>query len=266
MVNVERMNLVNGLAAQAKNDASAVPRLWELVERLIQAVCSRYCRQDGGNRLYELDDLCQGAYFAFLRAIEKYDPERSAFSTILIFCVCNSCRKEIGLRGKRDALFGAGSLDAPISGDGDYELTYFDILPDPDAEEDVDGIINRTYNDQLHDALEKCLSSLPELHSQTLRKRYYENLSLTRIGEQRGCNREAVRQIEQRALHRIREERESNGLEAFLTEQIDWYTGVGPRSFRTIRASPVELIVLKRENLALKWLNAKHGKRKVEGR
>jgi len=217
----ERKERVSKLATQAKTDPSVIPELWEMVERLIQAVCRKYCRVDKVERLYDYDDLCQSAYFGFLKAIEVYDPERGAFPNVLIYEVRNSCRVEIGLRGKRDFLFDANSLNETLSQDGESDLSRIDALPDPDAGQPFENVDDLIYNDQLHVALDDCMSRIPHNQADLLRTRYYDGVILDVIASECGISREGARQNIEKALDSMRKPENAAQLEAYRQNIID---------------------------------------------
>ena len=205
MDNSERMERVNELAAQAKTDNSIIPELWSMVEQLIHVVCRRYCCPENGNRICDFDDLCQNAYFGFIKAIEAYDPERGAFSTILVYHVRHSCRAEIGLRGKRDALFDANTLNGSVSHEDDGSLTLIDTLTDPGAEQPFEDTVEQVYTAQLRAALDFCMKQIPKTHAHLIRARFYERTTLDVIAAKYGCNsREAARQEIEKALKKMR--------------------------------------------------------------
>lgn len=137
------------------------------------------------------------------------------------------------------------------------ESNWHDVLADRSAGDEgsvEETVINGVYHQQLHDTLEKCLSSLPWVQEQTIRDRYYNSLTFEQIGKKQGYSREAVRLIEIKALRKLFEERAANGLEAFLDAHTNFYLGVGVKHFKSQRVSSVEYIVMKREELAQRWL------------
>jgi len=130
----DRRERVNALAVQAKSDHAVLQSMWWEVERLASTICFRYWRPGNATRLYDYDDLYQSAYFGFLKAINTYDRTRGAFSTYLTLHVRRSCREAIGLRGKRDPLYDASSLDEPMQ-HLERENTPVEMLSTPDAQE-----------------------------------------------------------------------------------------------------------------------------------
>jgi RNA polymerase sigma factor (sigma-70 family) len=178
-----------------------------MVEALIKSICLRYCRADNSDILYDYDDLCQSAYFGFLKAIGTYDCTRGAFSTHLVYHVRKSCRKELGLYGgKRDPIFDAFSIDAPAFNDNENEGAMVDTLPDSDAEQPFDEVIEREYNSQLRTSLDDCLTRITQDHATLLRSRYYDGMKLKDIAAASGTSIGAARRTLDIALRSVREE------------------------------------------------------------
>lgn len=72
----------------------------------------------------------QAGYLGLHAAAMIYNAEHGAsFATYAVFHIRKAMREVAGLRGKRDALFDARPLDAPMDDDGDD--TLLDLLPAP---------------------------------------------------------------------------------------------------------------------------------------
>lgn len=120
-------------------------------------------------------------------------------------------------RGRRviALLQGIRSLDEEVAGDASARLTLIDRLPDEPS-------LEQTLFRQMENAhLEELMQQLSEKEVLVLRIRYGfidgQQCSLTRVGSSLGVSRERVRQIEKRALRRLREwieaeERRAEGL------------------------------------------------------
>jgi len=220
MDNSERMERVNALATQAKSDKSVIPALWEMVEQLVRVVCRRYCRPNMSTRLYEYDDLCQSAYLAFLKAIDTYDHERGAFSSLLIYRVRGSCSAVIGRYGKRDALFDANSLNSSTYHDDESATTLSDSIIDPDAEQALEGVVDQVYTKQLRAALDECMEKIPQYQADALRARYYHNATFSSIGARRSVSAESARRDVDKALASMRQREVVGPLLAFWEKEI----------------------------------------------
>lgn len=96
------------------------------------------------------------------------------------------------------------SLDAPL-GEGEH-LTRLDATPDPNAAEpgdDLDGA-------RIRERVEELLDDLRPMEADILRKRFGlddgKPRTLRQIGEEYALSRERIRQLQERALGRIRDE------------------------------------------------------------
>jgi len=110
---------------------------------------------------------------------------------------------------------GALSLDAPVSRDG--ETTWMELLPSEGA---VDPAAPSEQG-ELQRLLEEAISNLPPREKAVLRLRFgigtTQLPTLEEIGKVLGVTRERVRQIEVKALQRLRRGGRAESLEAFLS-------------------------------------------------
>ena len=245
-----------------------IPQLWNQVYRFIRQQARIHMRiannAYGGAVGYEEDDLVQQGYFALLNAIKYYKADGGAsFITILAYTLK---RAFSNVRGHtNDALSKAISGDVPAFPD-DALTTVLDILPDTDLEE-CGGVewlaIEDTYQKQLHETLEKCLSCLSSQQAAVLRSRYYEEKTVSEIAASYGCTSSNIGSLERRGLERLYEERHINGLDKYVEENTNYYRRVGVKTFGNTNTSSVEEIVFRREQLAEAWLRKNYG---IEGR
>lgn len=107
------------------------------------------------------------------------------------------------------------SLDAPVSRDSDATLA--DLLPGDGAEDPAAP----NERGELQRLLEDAVSHLPPREKAVLRLRFGIGAAalptLEQIGQVLGVTRERVRQIEVKALQRLRQGERAEGLEAFLS-------------------------------------------------
>ena len=105
------------------------------------------------------------------------------------------------------------SLDAP---QGDAETNLGDYLP---MQDQVDPL-ETTTEQELRDTVQKLLANLPLREEMILRKRFgiatQENLSLEEVGGEFHISRERVRQLEHRALARLRHPARLRVLESLI--------------------------------------------------
>ena len=106
------------------------------------------------------------------------------------------------------------SLDAPVSDDSDS--TVADFIEHPDAERPGTGLDDAS----LRDEIEEALASLTPREEKVVRMRYGigepTQYSLEEIGSQFNLTRERIRQIELKALRKLRHTKRSGSLEAFV--------------------------------------------------
>ncbi len=197
------------------------------------------------------EDLVQSGYFALLEAVKTYDPEKSGgFLTWLSYYL----RKEFARTGgyekrRRDPLDSALSLDAPISDEDDE--TYLETVED--RRDDYADAEEKIYTEQLHNALEGALSSLPAAQADTLRSRYWEGKELRYIAQEIGVSTQAVEERERQALRAIRRSSHARDLYKYLDDQTDFYRKISVDRCRTEHTSSVEEIVLWRESMLEQW-------------
>lgn len=103
-------------------------KLWEENQGLIWYIAKRY--REGCGRLFDTADLMQAGYLGLHAAAMVYFAGRGAsFATYAALHIRRAMREVAGLAGKRDALFDACPLDAPVGEDGDD--TLLDLIPAP---------------------------------------------------------------------------------------------------------------------------------------
>jgi RNA polymerase primary sigma factor len=104
------------------------------------------------------------------------------------------------------------SLDAPVGPDNDIRLG--DLVPDSSAPSAIDEISQRTVAHRLR----HLLTTLPRREEEVLRLRFgldrQDPLTLTEIGGKLSLSRERIRQLEARALSKLREQAATEGLDS----------------------------------------------------
>lgn len=106
------------------------------------------------------------------------------------------------------------SLEAPV---GEEEDSYLgDFIPDEDAPAPIDTAMKAVFKDELN----KALNALPEREREVLKFRYgvgYDRAhTLEEVGKQFEVTRERIRQIEAKALKKLRIQSKSKSLKVFL--------------------------------------------------
>lgn len=106
------------------------------------------------------------------------------------------------------------SLEAPVGEEEDSFLG--DFIPDEDAPAPIDTAMKSAFKDELN----KALNALPEREREVLKFRYgvgYDRShTLEEVGRQFKVTRERIRQIEAKALKKLRMQGKSKGLRVFL--------------------------------------------------
>jgi RNA polymerase primary sigma factor len=109
------------------------------------------------------------------------------------------------------------SLDAPVSDEGD--VTVGDFIEDPNVEDPADN----TSHSQLKEKLRRVLAGLTEQERTTLELRFGlrdgKERTLEEIGKRYKVTRERIRQVEAKALRKLRHPTRVHHLEGFLELQ-----------------------------------------------
>ena len=239
------------LAVQIRNgETERMGELWEQVESLVKWKAKRIMTalELRGNVCgVDFDDLVQCGYPAMVAAVDTYDPESGSFSTWLMYHLQTEFAEATGYRTKRgrnEPLNDAFSLDKPLGDDGDGGL-FGDLIPDQRATATMESVEERGYRKQLHEALEKALSEIPENYSDVLRLRYYQGMTLEDAGKTLGISGEQARQREGKGIRKLRAPKMAATLRPFY--DFDFYCGTGLSAFRSTGLSVQERYMLKEE-------------------
>lgn len=221
------------LAALAlQGDKQALTQLWEQVNRFVCSYMARMALSPTGQACMQragvtLEDLTQEGFLAVADAVKLYEPERDAkFITFLAYRLKAYFCKAIGMRtqrDKRDPLLTAERIERKLSYD-DESYCLSDTIPDP--QDDMQRADERIYNEQLHNALERCMETLPQKNADVLRRRYYQSQTLLQIAEHYGVTIEMARQYSHKALEQMR--KKQRFLRSFYEEIMGQaYTSTG---------------------------------------
>jgi len=245
-----RRETVNALAARAKTERAVIPELWEMVDVLIKQVCWKYCGIEMQTWWYEYEDLCQNAYFHFLKAIEAYNPDRGAFSTVLTLYIRRACNQEVRrYRPEVNPINAAVSLDKPL--DDTNEIALVDILPDAYALGFVDELSMHSVAQVILDEAER----LPNpIQTRIIRECTYQGRTLESFGNEIGVTKQMVSSMQGDAIRRLRRRPVIRSIqkdffkecEATARESaVDPYLVKGLTAFRSDFTSAIEEIVMK---------------------
>lgn len=217
----QRRELNTALAKlAASGNAFALGQLWEINKPILHRLFWRWYNRN--QSIAEaagvtLEDFDQEGYLAIKEAADRYDPSKGSFLTILGYTVLhrisrNTCGRSgryiITEDGRRvrvsaDAMHRAASLDESVNED-EGGTTLGELQEDPAASADMQEAEDRIYREQLHKALEEALQKLPELERLVIQGRFLEEKTLKQLAIDQGITGERVRQIEHRALVKLR--------------------------------------------------------------
>lgn len=147
------------------------------------------------------------------------------------------------------------STSAPVGEDG--ESTVEDFLKDD--RDQMGEVLDRIHREEIHRAIERELEELPEREADVIRKRYYEGMTLKEIAANVGISPERIRQLEERALRKLRRPAPSRRLNACYSESGAYSAGLrgtGLKSFKYDHTSAQERAIMKLEEIAARmWEN-----------
>ncbi|MCK6527273.1 sigma-70 family RNA polymerase sigma factor [Myxococcota bacterium] len=174
----------------------------------------------GGDRFA---DLVQAGNQGLVEALQKFDPERGVrfltYARWWIRARITSCRRQARavVRAPRtDEPGGTApvhqvSLES-VTAESETPLSRLTCMwPDQETQ-----LARSRWMDSLKDAVDGALKILPHREAQIVKARYLsdDRRTLRTLGKQLGISRERVRQLEQRALRRVKDHLENAGVEA----------------------------------------------------
>lgn len=240
------------LAFEAQNgDMESLYALYANVKKIISIRAHKFytvyadrCARAGVTQA----DLEQEGYLAFVQAVNAYEPEAEyKFASYLSFPLHTAFRGACGLRtqkGLHDPLNNADSLNAPI-GDEEDGATLADIIPD-DAAQSADQATADYDRAVLRCDLEAALSKLDQAAEDTIRRRYFDNLTRADIAKATGKTAAAVLGEEQRGMRKLRTNSQlRRRYEADVISRHAYNGGVG--SFNHTWTSSTERAAMKLE-------------------
>ena len=200
------------LVTKAKTgDRDALAQLWEQNRGLLATLFSELARKAGARMAatgVTWEDVEQSFFLAVALAVRLYEPERGVlFTSFLRYPVKAVFFDLVGWRTehqKRDPLGQCASLDEPISGEDGSQTPRGELVPDPAAGRQFEDAEERLYTEQLHADLEDCISTIDEHRAAVIRARYFENKTLSEIGERLGVNTSRAGQLERDAMRKMR--------------------------------------------------------------
>jgi RNA polymerase sigma factor (sigma-70 family) len=214
-------------------DRAQLAELYKQNTGLLYTLARRY---RGRDPMVGDEDLMQAGFLGLVAAVDAWDPERGAWSTIATGYIMNAMRGAVGIRGTRQrAHLGAVSLDAPIGEDGDTARA--DLLADeslPDSDERIIGDERRAAVRAAVGRLEARKRDVVELHD-------LQGQALAQVGEGMSVSLQRAQQIRKDAFKDLRRDRQ---LRRALDEETLYYRYWGVGAFNTTFTSVTERVAL----------------------
>ncbi|MDL2232251.1 sigma-70 family RNA polymerase sigma factor [Ruminococcaceae bacterium OttesenSCG-928-L11] len=206
----------------------AMAELWDNTRWLIHKLMSRYfplCPRYG----LEVQDLKQEEYLAMMKAVEAFDPDRGLkFNSYLHFSVQAAVHGAFGHRSGKASTVRLVSINELVAGSDDF--TIGDTLEDETASAEMENVVEGAYHKQFVSCLEECMKGMLPRYADVIRARYLEGKTIKQLADEMGVTAERVRQIEGKALRKLRHPLCSRQLQSFL--YYDDVKGSGFRAFR----------------------------------
>ena len=147
------------------------------------------------------------------KEIEKYKESEAGIEEIADYLDIDKSRVTELINASKDIV----SLETPLSSENDAD-TISDLIKDSKGENPERVIINR----KLEESIEEVLSTLSEKESKVIKYRFglegERPHSLKEIGDKYNLTKERIRQIEKKALSRLRHPTRRRRLESYVKE------------------------------------------------
>lgn len=191
------------LAIKGINDTEAMGQLYENNKRIIYKICNKF-----KNEYTSLDDLMQEAYFALIIAVQAYNKNTEyKFLTYFINALeWHFIRYAKRNNHKRELL----TLDAPLSNDGEDDVTKADMLPDETASEEFEQLIDSVALNEVFEEVKIILDKYIVKHSIKLplydyiTDYYINNMTYNEIADKYNVSKSAIEQGLKKAYRALR--------------------------------------------------------------
>ena len=221
------------LIKQAQDgDAKALGVLWERTRRFAFTVSRRF----RATVSVDADDLQQCAWLGFYAAVQKHAGKYN-FLTLIDFCVRIECQQAVGIRSqKQRRAVQTVSYDVPAP---DGEQSMLDLFEDTSLSESDTAMIGA----DLARDVRAAVAELPERERTIIELRWLsgEQQSLHAISKSVGISRERIRQLEERAFARLRDD---PVLRSYIAAPPPNLYRTGLSRFKNIRSSGAEHVAL----------------------
>ena len=190
-------------------------QLWEQVRRYAHDRAYKWQKAAGGRGGTTVEDLEQEAFIAFLEALEGWRAEAGQFLTWYGYRLKAAFTVATGQRTQRDRLDplqGCLSLDAPLTDQEGDSFTLTDIIPDPQAEDDMGAVEER----DRQTAIQRVLDSLQDDQRQVIILRYFYNLTREQVARRLHLTKTRATAIEAAGLRFLRHPSRSRELREYF--------------------------------------------------
>ena len=238
------------LAERIKNgETDLYGDLWKQTKRLFfKTACTyfRFYKEQCAASGVTLDDLQQVSFFALHDSVEAYKPERGYKLTAYFrFNTRNRFAELVGYRTKRrDPLNECDSLDNPLDDDDADSAAVVDMVPDDTAAQAFLDAEDRTFQKELHAALDHAMQkSLDHAQQSIFDEIYYNGRTISEVARDHGLAESKVRSEHLKGLRKllIQNPRLKEYAEHFIT--VHAYDWTGLQSFRSNQGSSQEIII-----------------------
>lgn len=209
------------VALAGAGNANALCLLWEQNRGLIRSMVWRWYSKHkaaADAHGFTADDFEQEGFFAIQYAASNYNPQRGPFTACLDWAIKRQIstlmrgahvRMITGDDGRKrqisaEPIDSCLSLDEYLEDEEGKGNTRGDLIPDPAAKLAFDRREDIIFNEQMHEILEKALATLPPREAQILRGRYYDGLTLRRLGKALGVSSARAGELERLAIRKLR--------------------------------------------------------------
>ena len=231
-----------------------ITELWEQCENYIRLQASRWERAWKGKRHdFDFDDFFQAGYFALLKAVDKWDPERGkCFIGFLDLCLKTVFAEVAGCRTKaqkKDIMYTSERLESPVPGkrsDG-KERTLAETIGG--YCEGLEAIEEKDYQECIVKAVREAVARLPENCRKAVEGHFLEGLKYTVIAEELGVTMQRAQQLGQSGLRKMRENPSNSDLKKLYFGERNLYRGTGYTSWRDTGMSAPEREAMRLESL-----------------